>query len=207
MEDTARLIKPTLCIVAGPNGSGKTTTTESLLQHQWASDSLYINPDNIAQERFGGWNDPASILEAARYATSLRYDCLRDKRSFVFETVFSSEEKLQFLLKAKEAGYFVRLFFVCTDDPGINAMRITARYLMGGHEVPISKIVSRYYKSIANLIRSIPLADRIYVYDNTAEGKTPLLLFRISDGLIQRQYQPHIPTWATTIYEAATRQV
>lgn len=47
---------PTLCIVAGPNGSGKTTTTIQLLANEWAADSLYINPDNIAQETFGDWN-------------------------------------------------------------------------------------------------------------------------------------------------------
>jgi len=48
--------RPTLCVVAGPNGSGKTTTTIQLLNNEWAADSLYINPDNIAQEMFGDWN-------------------------------------------------------------------------------------------------------------------------------------------------------
>ncbi len=40
--------RPTLCVVAGPNGSGKTTTTIQLLNNEWAADSLYINPDNKA---------------------------------------------------------------------------------------------------------------------------------------------------------------
>ena len=38
---------PTLCIVAGPNGSGKTSTTVQLLHNEWAENSLYINPDNM----------------------------------------------------------------------------------------------------------------------------------------------------------------
>ncbi len=45
--------RPILCVVAGPNGSGKTTTTVQLLNNEWAADSLYINPDNIAQAKFG----------------------------------------------------------------------------------------------------------------------------------------------------------
>ena len=37
--------KPTLCIVAGPNGSGKTTTTVQLLNDEWTADSLYFTSD------------------------------------------------------------------------------------------------------------------------------------------------------------------
>lgn len=37
--------KPTLCVVAGPNGSGKTSTTIQLLTNEWSEGSLYINPD------------------------------------------------------------------------------------------------------------------------------------------------------------------
>lgn len=142
--------RPTLCIVAGPNGSGKTTTTLQLLANEWAEDSLYINPDNIAQETFGDWNSPEAVLKAAKLATDKRYECLAQKKDFVFETVFSSEEKLEFVRKAKAAGFFIRFFFVCTEDPEINVHRITKRFLEGGHEVPISKIISRYYKSLAN---------------------------------------------------------
>ena len=35
--------RPTLCVVAGPNGSGKTTTTVQLLNNEWAIDSLYVH--------------------------------------------------------------------------------------------------------------------------------------------------------------------
>ena len=81
--------RPTLCVVAGPNGSGKTTTTIQLLNNEWAADSLYINPDNIAQEMFGDWNSPEAVLKAAEKATQMRYECLEQGRDFVFETVFS----------------------------------------------------------------------------------------------------------------------
>lgn len=60
--------RPTLCIVAGPNGSGKTSTTRLLLQNEWTADSFYINPDNIAQEVFGDWNSPEAVLKAAKIA-------------------------------------------------------------------------------------------------------------------------------------------
>ena len=95
---------PTLCIVAGPNGSGKTSTTVQLLHNEWAENSLYINPDNIAQEQYGDWNSPVAVLKAAELATKMRYECLRKRQDFVFETVFSSDEKLAFVEEAKKAG-------------------------------------------------------------------------------------------------------
>jgi len=188
--------RPTLCVVAGPNGSGKTTTTVQLLNNEWAVDSLYINPDNIAQELFGDWNSPEAIMKAAEHATQLRYECLELRRDFVFETVFSSPEKLEFLHKAKEAGFFIRLFYVCTFDPAINVARITQRYLNGGHEVPISKVISRYYKSLINAEEAISFVDRAYVYDNSIDNQLPRLLYRTIDGQLFKQYADNIPEWA-----------
>lgn len=188
--------KPTLCVVAGPNGSGKTTTTIQLLQDEWAANSLYINPDNIAQETFGDWNSPEAILKAAEQATTLRYECLEKGRDFVFETVFSSPEKLEFLRKAKDAGFFIRFFYVCTSDPIINVARITQRYLNGGHEVPISKVISRYYKSLVNAEEAISFVDRAYIYDNSINNQLPRLLYRTADGTLFKQYTDDIPEWA-----------
>ena len=33
-----------------------------LLNNEWTTDSLYINPDNIAQEMFGDWNSPSKQM-------------------------------------------------------------------------------------------------------------------------------------------------
>jgi predicted ABC-type ATPase len=38
-----------------------------------------------------------------------------------FETVFSAPDKVEFLHRARQAGYFVRVFFIGTSDPRINA--------------------------------------------------------------------------------------
>ena len=191
--------RPTLCVVAGPNGSGKTTTTIQLLNNEWVADSLYINPDNIAQEMFGDWNSPEAVLKAAEKATQMRYGCLEQGRDFVFETVFSSPEKLEFLKKAKEAGFFIRFFYVCTSDPSINVARITQRYLNGGHEVPISKVISRYYKSLLNAEEAIAFVDRAYIYDNSIDDQLPRLLYRTIDGGLYKRYTEEIPNWAQTI--------
>jgi len=191
--------KPVMCIVAGPNGSGKTTTTEQLLKNEWGADSLYINPDNIAQEQYGDWNSADAVLKAAQTATRQRYECLSNGTDFVFETVFSSAEKMDFLRKAKDAGFFIRIFYVCTESPLININRIAQRYLNGGHEVPISKTISRYYSSLKNISEAIKITDRVYLYDNSTENAAPRLILRTTDGRIAKRYTDDLPEWVSAV--------
>ena len=191
--------KPVMCIVAGPNGSGKTTTTEQLLKNEWGADSLYINPDNIAKDVYGDWNSAEAVLKAAQKATEQRYECLKNGTDFVFETVFSSTEKMEFIQKAKDAGFFIRIFYVCTESPLININRIAQRYINGGHEVPISKTISRYYSSLENISKAINIADRVYMYDNSIENAAPRLILRTVDGIIAKQYTDDLPDWVRAI--------
>jgi predicted ABC-type ATPase len=195
------VFKPKLIIIAGPNGSGKTSLTTQILKHEWIENCVYINPDNIAQEKFNGWNDLESILKAAQYATNLRNECLKNRESLIFETVLSATDKIDFIENAVNLGYFVRLFFVGTNHPAINASRITNRVLEGGHDVPISKIINRYYKSVINCSILSKTVDRLYVYDNSIDYENPKLLFRTKNGIVEKFYS-EINHWATPILES-----
>ena len=92
--------QPILIVIAGPNGAGKTSLTQELRQHQWVDGCVYVNPDEIAQERFGDWNSPAAVLKAAQHAKRIREGCLESRQSLAFETVFSTDEKLSFVRRA-----------------------------------------------------------------------------------------------------------
>ena len=111
----------------------------------------------------------------------------------------SQIDKVYNILMAKEAGFFVRLFFVATYSPTINAKRVASRVLNGGHDVPISKIISRYDKSIANCMALAPYVDRLYVYDNSIEDVEARLLFRLSNGELVKRYVDDLPMWASSI--------
>jgi len=191
--------RPVLIVIAGPNGSGKTSVTSKILHHEWLEDSEYINPDNVARDVFGDWNNQESVLKAANYCNEWRERCLSERKSYIFETVMSAADKVDYILRAKEAGFFIRLFFVSTESPTINAKRVANRVLNGGHDVPIPKIISRYDKSIANCIALTPYVDRLYVYDNSVEDAEARLLFRLSDGELAKRYVDELPSWASTI--------
>lgn len=192
--------KPRLIIVAGPNGSGKTTITEKLLRHEWMGGCEYINPDLIAQQEFGDWNSPEAIIKAANRSKGIRENCLSKTVCMAFETVFSTSEKLEFVQRAKASGYFIRLFFVCTNDPSINAQRVAQRVMEGGHDVPIPKIISRYYRSIAKCVQALQWIDRVYFYDNSETDADPRLLFRMNDGNVAKIYGDLVP-WTKDIMD------
>ena len=124
---------------------------------------------------------------------------MQQGKSLIFETVLSSDGKVDFIRRAHEAGYFIRIFFVSTAHPTINAARIAQRVMEGGHDVPINKIISRYQKSILNCKRVAAIADRVYVYDNSVDDAEARLLFRMTDGKPFKRYTDDIPLWAQAI--------
>lgn len=193
--------KPVLIVIAGPNGSGKTSVTSKILQHEWMEDSVYINPDIVAQEKFGDWNSMDAIKNAVVYCEEWREKCLAERKSLIFETVLSAKDKIDYIERAKKAGFFIRLFFVCTKSPAINASRIAQRVMKGGHDVPITKVISRYQKSILNCKYIATKVDRTYLYDNSIDDAEQQLLIRLSDGIIAKKYVEQLPEWARQIIE------
>lgn len=196
--------KPVLAVIAGPNGSGKTTITEALLIHKWLNGCVYVNPDNIAQE-LGDWNNHELSIQAAMQAEQLREQLLIDKKSMAFETVFSAPDKVDFVKRAKYRGFYIRLFFVATESPAINAARITKRFLQGGHEVPIPKIVDRYYRSIQQCIDVLPYVDRLDVFDNSKDNEEWTRIVKYGPDKKVKLFikdEKSLPVWCQQIYQA-----
>jgi predicted ABC-type ATPase len=190
------LREPFLLMVAGPNGSGKTTLTRLLLR-QGIDFGEYINPDDIALELSGA--PEARVAQAQMIADRRRDACIRDGRSFSFEIVMSHASKIDVLIRAKTAGFYVRLFFVGIDDARTNIDRVAIRVAGGGHDVPEAKIVSRWARSMALLIRAIRSSDEAFVFDNSVSGGTDLTVPRLACHVCKEpasttQYPP-TPPW------------
>lgn len=148
--------KPMVLVMAGPNGSGKSTISQ-----YFEKIGEYTNADDVAA------STGMSNIDAARSVDARRYKAIDEKRDFTFETVLSSEYKMDILRKAKEEGYFIKCIFVLTADPYINVARVEARVALGGHGVERGKIIARYSKSLANIKELLEICDILHVYDNT----------------------------------------
>ncbi len=162
--------KPVLVVVAGPNGSGKTAITSDLRKaYDWTDGLIEINPDQIAQEEFGDWNNPASVLQAVEKADKIREECLAEGNGLLFETVLSTSEKVDCIRRAKEAGYFIRLVYVAMESPENQYAPCGMEIFTRRAHLPREKIEPRYTRSLKLAVDAARLADRAYFVDNSRD--------------------------------------
>lgn len=190
---------PNLIILAGPNGSGKTTFAAQILQHNWGRDCININADDIA-DQLGGWNDAECVKKAQKLAGQRLNEAMEKKENIIYETVFSHPSKLELIKQAVNHGYFIRLFFICTESPRINIDRVADRFSQGGHTVPGDKVTARYARALLYGAEAMRLVQRGYLYDNTAlasaEENSFRIIFRTINGENYKLYMPEskLPT-------------
>lgn len=170
--------KPSLLILAGPNGSGKTTFASLLLQHEWGKNCLNLNADALARE-LGDWNNPTCVQQAQHMVREQLESALCARQNILYETVFSHPSKLELIRKARALGYFIRLFFICTASPRINIDRVAERFAKGGHTVPGDKVCARYTRALLYGAEAMRIVQRGYLYDNSHNVATCELPFRI----------------------------
>lgn len=179
---------PLLIAVAGPNGAGKTT----FCRYQLADLRLrYVNADLLARELALG------PYEAADLTTALRESLVRQRESFVFETVFSDPagDKLAFLVDAAAQGYTVVLCFVGLEDAALSETRVAMRVLKGGHDVPTRKIKERFPRTLTNLRRAIRALPHVLLFDNSDLSCPFRAVATFKDGALVEASSP-VPAWA-----------
>ncbi|WNY25085.1 zeta toxin family protein [Methanolapillus millepedarum] len=168
--------EPKMFVFAGPNGSGKSTVVKQFLNQGMCPDK-YICPDNfISKDKR---EDVAAYIQAMKEAEAVRLELLNAKASFTFETVLSTQDKVNFLSAAKDLGYCITTVYITTSDPQINLKRIAERVKMGGHDVPEDKVLSRYEKTMKLMPEVIQISDAALVYDNSSN--CPVQVFEKDD--------------------------
>jgi predicted ABC-type ATPase len=178
---------PIIVALAGPNGAGKSTFFEAYLK---SSGLRFLNADVLARELDIGAYDAASI------AAALRNELVRQRESFILETVFSDPvgDKLALLKQAAAAGYAVVLCFVGIEDAERSEQRVAMRVSQGGHDVPPEKLIARFPRTLANLSAAIRELPCVLIFDNDVLRTPFRLVASFANGCAETLTQP-LPPW------------
>lgn len=178
---------PRLWIVAGPNGSGKTSIYDKADIEDFGRSVWIINPDALAKRiaDVEGLEPVPANLEAVRRIEQWLYASIEAHQTVGVETVLSTPKYRSLVLAAKQRRFTIRLIYVVLNSPELNIERVRLRVAKGGHNVPSDKIVERRGRSLRQLPWFLAQADDAWLFDNS--GEKPQSIGTKSKGEIKLQ--------------------
>lgn len=174
---------PTLWVVAGCNGAGKSSFSKALFDYQLTPfdyDKYYLE--------FYSRIQPSDIQDLMAHNLAFEElesqiaQAIKENKDFSYESNFNSTP-LFWPEKFRNAGYQIRLIYFVLDSIEEAKRRVAIRVANGGHFVPDSEIKKRYFEGFANLNTYYSYFDSVDVFDCSTYKKEPQFCFSLSKGI------------------------
>ncbi|MCX5696818.1 MAG: zeta toxin family protein [Candidatus Omnitrophica bacterium] len=166
-------------IIAGPNGSGKTTFAKMFLP-DYVKCPNFVNADLIAQG-LAPFEPRAAAIKAGKLVLQQIHEYGNRGADFAFETTLSGKSYVSLLTGLKSKGYALHLFFLWIPSPELAIARIKDRVAEGGHNVPAEDVRRRFVRGISNFFSLYDtLFDSWMLFDNSKAK--PILIAKRRNG-------------------------
>jgi predicted ABC-type ATPase len=139
---------PTLYIIGGPNGVGKTTFADRYLPDE-AKQLEFVNADLIARG-LSPYDPDSAAIEAGKIVLRRIRELISHRAGFTWETTMSGRTAVGWLRQASEAGYVLKAYFLWVRNPETTIRRIRQRVVEGGHDISEEVSRRRFFKTIQN---------------------------------------------------------
>lgn len=196
--------KPLAIIVAGHNGSGKST-----MWYDYLVDEIQMPLINADRMMMSVLPPPGQDGHLRPWATVLRDNdvgwmaiCQKgvegftaqaknSKIPFAVETVFSHWQrredgtyasKIRLIQDLQADGYFVLLIFVGLARPTLSLARVATRAARGGHDVMHEKLLSRFQRTQQAIRHAVPIADAAILLDNSRDPSRAFTMCYVGMG-------------------------
>ena len=156
--------QPTIYLITGCNGAGKTTFAREYLPHE-VKCLRFLNADEIARG-LSPFKPDASAVRAGRLLLKEIDASLGRRQTFALESTLSGRTYIRLFRHARRLGYVIELHYLWLSSPEHAIARVRQRVLAGGHHVPAADIRRRFKRSLIHLVENyLPLADRWVIWD------------------------------------------
>lgn len=172
----------TYTIIGGVNGVGKSSFT-GVLKSRTTDLGVIVDVDKITAQMGG------KALEGGKRAIRIMEDCIRDGVSFTQETTLSGHRPKAAAKRAKEAGYYIRLYYVGLDTAEESKRRIANRVARGGHNIGEADVDRRFAGRWEALRAVLPFCDEAAFYDND-NGFVEVAAYRNGELILEGEHRP-----------------
>jgi predicted ABC-type ATPase len=156
---------PTIYVIAGCNGAGKTTFAKEFLPKE-VKCLRFLNADEIARG-LSPLKPSAGAVQAARLLLTQIEESLRRRETFALESTLSGKTYIRLFQRARQLGYEIELHYLWLSSPAQAIARVRQRVKLGGHNVPVSDVRRRFKRSLIHLLDDyLLLASRWAVWDS-----------------------------------------
>jgi predicted ABC-type ATPase len=174
--------KQNVYIIAGPNGSGKTTFARSFLPN-YVNCPNFVNADLIALG-LAPFEPRAAAIKAGKLVLQQIHAYAARNVDFAFETTLSGKAYATLLNKLNKNGYGLHLFFLWIPSPELAIARIKDRVAEGGHNIPAEDVRRRFTRGMYNFFNLYePLVDSWMLFDNSKAK--PVLIAKRKNGHLE----------------------
>jgi predicted ABC-type ATPase len=158
-----------LIVIAGANGSGKTTFSKQILSETGLE---FLNADELEKEL------TTSKLQAGKEFFKRLSSLIDSEASFIIESTLSGKYLVKIIEKVQEKGYTVRIIYIYLENPAQCIQRIKLRVNLGGHFIPDQDVIRRFYRSKSNFWNIYKnLANEWIVFYNAMTENSPKIVF------------------------------
>jgi predicted ABC-type ATPase len=204
LDAQKRTRKPLAIILAGHNGSGKSTMWRKSLSGQLQipllnADRMMLSilPEADSSGALVAWaqalrdTDLGWMQVAQSGVKAFAAHAMAAKVPFAMETVFSHwdvqedgtvKSKIDLITDLQDAGYFVVLIFVGLANVDLSILRVMSRVADNGHDVPQDKLIARFPRTQCAIREAAKIADATIFTDNSRDEKRAFTVCRVQLG-------------------------
>jgi predicted ABC-type ATPase len=157
--------QPTIYLIAGCNGAGKTTFAKEFLPTIGVV--RFLNADEIARG-LSPFRPEAVVFKAGRLLLNELRELISRGETFALESTLSGRTYVNIFKEAKRRGHIIELHFLWIPDSREAIRRVRQRVIEGGHHVPAEDIRRRFARSVEHLVNDYAqLANKWFLWDNS----------------------------------------